>query len=523
MARLDVLAVDDEGDAHGQAVIEELLALGLRAARYNLADLNRHLIIVRPGVVDLVIDGHDYQVTAATTVWWRRQGWADISHLDDEEAQLAHDEGPHILRGALQSAGVRWVDDPSVVDRAELKLFQLQAASNLGIRVPDSVATNDLAAARQFTAARPCVAKALSPGFGITPYTDTVTNEDLDRVAQLPALLQEEVTASADLRVVVIGSSAWVWRRLRDGTVLDWRAEDASGSDFRVTGDPEVLNHACQVTSALGLTMSVQDWLETDSGPVFLESNAQGNWMFLNGARAIVAPALAQHIASRGQSDSGHWPPAWKRMLYDFLPKGLAPNYDGARAPRFSDPAWAREVAARPGAVDVVRRAADEASSGAVVAEGKASRLVQVSLSVLTIAFVVGGIQLPMAIEEHSLWWLMVLPVSCAVVCLTISAFQALQADRVGFYDCPSGESLAALGVADPVARIVAEEEIGRQYAQWTSDHKHTDLMQARAWFTRGLTALILAAILMLTLLLTLRDVPTDTCDAICSNGTEEG
>ena len=522
MARLDVLTVDDEGDAHGQAVIEELLALGLSAARYNLTDLNRHPIIVRTGVVDLVIDEHDYQITAATTVWWRRQGWADVSHLDDEEAQLAHDEGPHILRGALQSAGVRWVDDPSVVDRAELKLFQLQAASNLGIRVPDSAATNDPAAARRFATTGSCVAKALSPGFGITPYTDTVTNEDLDRVAQLPALLQEEVTASADLRVVVIGTSAWMWRRPRHGTVLDWRAEDASGSDFQAIRDPEVLNHACQVTSALGLTVSVQDWLETDGGPVFLESNAQGNWIFLNGARAIVAPALAQHLAGRDQSDSGHWPPVWKRMLYDFLPKGLAPNYDGAKAPRFSEPAWAREVAARPGAVDVVRRAADEASSGAAVAEGKASRLVQVSLSVLTLAFVVGGIQLPMAIEEHSLWWLMVLPVSCAVVCLTISAFQALQVDRVGFYDCPSGESLAALGVVDPVARIVAEEEIGRQQAQWTSDHKHTDLMQARAWFTRGLTALILAAILMLAPLLILREVPTDTCDAICSDRMEE-
>ena len=32
------------------------------------------------------------------------------------------------------------------------------------------------------------------------------------------------------------------------------------------------------------------------------------------------------------------------------------------------------------------------------------------------------------------------------------------------------------------------------QLAKWTSDKKHSDLMQARAWFSRGLAALIAAA-----------------------------
>ena len=522
MQRLDVLVVADEGDPHSEAVTDELRARNVCAARYNLADLNRHLIVVRPGVADLVIEERRFQITAATTVWWRRQGVVATSHLDADEAQLARDEGPHILRGALQSAAVRWVDDPAVIDRAELKLFQLQAAAKLGVRVPDSTATNDPDAARQFRAAKPCVAKALSPGFGITPYTDRVMEEDIDLLANLPALLQEEITATADLRVVVVGGSAWVWRRPR-GDMLDWRAEDAGGSEFDMAEDDQVLDHARQITFALGLTMSVQDWLETDAGPVFLESNAQGNWLFLRDARTMVAPALAQHLVGMTEPDSGLWPPPWKRMLYDFLPKKLAPRHDGARAPHLFEPAWACEAAARPGAVEVARSAADEASSGAAVAEAKASRLVQVSLSVLTLAFVVGGLQLRTTASLDLPWMLlMAAPILAAALCLTTSTFQALQIDRVGFYHRPSGESLSALGVVDPVARIVAEEEKGRQYAQWTSDHKHTDLMQARAWFTRGLAALILAAILMLIAWLGLHDVPAGTCDDICPDTIEE-
>jgi hypothetical protein len=50
------------------------------------------------------------------------------------------------------------------------------------------------------------------------------------------------------------------------------------------------------MSAALGLSMSVQDWLVSDRGPVFLESNAQGAWLFLSGSDQLVTPAVAQHL-----------------------------------------------------------------------------------------------------------------------------------------------------------------------------------------------------------------------------------
>ena len=500
--------VDSETDPHGQTVIGELLNLDVRAVRYNLEDLRRHLIAIRPGVIDLVTPEHCYQVTSATTVWWRRQGWIDVSDLDDEEAQLALDEGPHILQGCLHAAGVRWVDDPGVVDQAELKLFQLRVASRLGIRVPASLATNDPRLARDFAVDRSCVVKPLSPGLGIAPYTERVTDDDFDLLSRFPALIQEEVSATADLRVVIIGRDAWIWRRPRSHSTLDWRAEDRSGSGFtKANGheeDRELLDCARQLTSALGLSMAVQDWLETEDGPVFLESNAQGNWLFLEGAKETVAPRLAQYLAQRPEEDKGVWPSPWKRFKDDFRPKEdlrwwkSPPAKDGTEAPEVFEPAWLYEVATRPGALEVARRANDQASESAKAAETKANRQVQISLSVLTLAFVVGRIQLGLVVNKHWLWMLTLIVVLYAIASLAISAFQALQVDRVGSYHVPSGQSLAALGAKDPVPTILAKEERGRRWATWTSEHKHSDLMQARAWFTRGLATLILAAVVML-------------------------
>ena len=243
----------------------------------------------------------------------------------------------------------------------------------------------------------------------------------------------------------------------------------------------------------------------------FSNQMRRGNWLFLEGARTTVAPALARYLAGQAALDDGYWPSPMESIRYDFQSNKESPDNDGARAPRFSEPVWICEVAARPGAVDVARRAADQASSGAAVAEAKANRLVQISLSVLALAFVVGRLQLGLVVDQPLLLLCTLAPVLLAVGFLSMSAFQALQIDRVGFYNYPKAESLAALGARDPVAKILAEEEKGRQWAKWTSEKKQTALMQARAWFTRGLVVLILAAVVMLVSWWFLHDVPTAT------------
>jgi hypothetical protein len=118
-------------------------------------------------------------------------------------------------------------------------------------------------------------------------------------VQALPTLLQELVPATSDLRVVVIGTRGWVWRRPREPGMIDWRQIDPGGDGFELVEDAALAKQAVAMTKALKLTMSVQDWLEIPGGPVFLESNAQGAWLFLRRSDEIVVPALAEHLNSR--------------------------------------------------------------------------------------------------------------------------------------------------------------------------------------------------------------------------------
>jgi hypothetical protein len=254
------------------------------------------------------------------------------------------------------------------------------------------------------------------------------------------------------------------------------------------------------VTSALRLTTSVQDWLETADAPVFLEANPQGRWLFLPGADEVVAPALADHLCSTRQARPGTWPRAFQRVASDFRSKANAPTADGVVAPTYAEPTWLDEVSSRPGSLDVARRAHDGAADAAKTAEDKANRLVQVTLALLTVTLALGAFQLKFALDRSWVWLWSALPVTLALAFLALAAFEALQIDRVGMYIGPKPEHLVNLGSRSPEALLLAREEEGRRMAQWTSDNKHRDLMQARAWFTRGLAALLCAGVLAATL-----------------------
>jgi hypothetical protein len=295
---VDVLLVARPGDRHADAVAGELTRCGAAVARTSLDRLRTTPLTWQPGQ-PLLLTERDATVAvdAGTTAWWRRPGRVGTGDLGPDEAGLAQAEGTAILQGSLRAVVGRWVDPPPLVDAAEDKLYQLHTARSLSVAVPDTLVTSDPAVARAFAAGGPVLAKAVSTGSGITPFTDTVTAGQLELVAACPVLLQRHVLAAADLRVITVGMEVLTWSRPRVAAEpLDWRLADPAGCGFRPCPAEAVAPAARRIAGQLALTFSVQDWLATADGPVFLEVNPQGQWLFLDGADRLVVPALAGHL-----------------------------------------------------------------------------------------------------------------------------------------------------------------------------------------------------------------------------------
>jgi hypothetical protein len=123
--RVDVVLVADVGDPHQLCVDAQLQALGARTLRLNLSDFVSRTLVSRIGALDVAEGTNWSRVDHATTVWWFRPGQAHVEEgTAADEAQLIADEAPAVLIGSFRAAGVRWVDDPDVIRRAEWKLSE---------------------------------------------------------------------------------------------------------------------------------------------------------------------------------------------------------------------------------------------------------------------------------------------------------------------------------------------------------------------------------------------------------------
>jgi glutathione synthase/RimK-type ligase-like ATP-grasp enzyme len=263
----------------------------------NIGDLARwELSSDLTGRVQLLGDAHA-TVEAGSTIWWRRPGWLYTSDMASDEAHMAEAEAWTLFTGLLRSSDARTIDPPMTIAAAEDKLHQIRVARALGLMTPETLVTSSPADASAFTRRGPTLAKSASSGPGLAPHVDSVGQDALDLVRRVPVLLQRATPAIADVRIVTVRDSAYVWRRERSAQdPWDWRAVDPDGHGFRPSNDEASSVGAVQIARALGLTFSVQDWLAAERDSVFLEVNPQGQWLFLDRSVSIVAPALARHL-----------------------------------------------------------------------------------------------------------------------------------------------------------------------------------------------------------------------------------
>lgn len=293
-----VVVVARPGDTHADVVGGELNRRRLRWTRISLNTLATNRLAWTPdGSCRVITPGGTVTIGPETTVWWRRPGWLESPTLAGCELALARDESNVLFPGVLVSIGPRWVDHPVSI-AAATKPVQLSLANKIGISAPEALITNDPEQARIFISGGPTVAKCVSTGPGLAPFVAQVPPNASELVATAPVLLQRLVDSDADLRIVTIGRNAMVWRRARSASEpLDWRQTDPAGKGFRPIDAPNGLaDAALSLAFGLGLSFSVQDWLETAQGNFFLEVNPQGQWLFLDQAADLVAPLLALHL-----------------------------------------------------------------------------------------------------------------------------------------------------------------------------------------------------------------------------------
>jgi len=199
----------------------------------------------------LLIDGESIPVDAITAIYLRLMDAAalpDIARLPLDSIERSHSRRLHeLLHCYADMAPGRVLNRPSDAASNHSKPFQAQAIRAAGFDIPETLITNDVAAAKEF------IERAWAEGghliyksvSGIRSIVRRVAKKDLerlDRIRWCPTQFQRFV-AGTDIRVHVVGGSALAAAIESEATDYRYAARD-------IGVEPEI--HACELDPDIG-------------------------------------------------------------------------------------------------------------------------------------------------------------------------------------------------------------------------------------------------------------------------------
>jgi len=298
-------------DLHAQAVRRGLDTFG---AEHLLLDTSRFpaetalTTYQEPGGpwrAEWVSEGRATDLADVGVLWWRRPQPFRL-HEEVTGAQdrgFAHGECAAAIAGLWSCLSTEWINDPDRDEAASRKMWQLQVAAELGLRVPSTCMTNSPQRARDFVAGQDST--VIFKSFSATPQTWRETRpvrdcdlELMDTVRFAPVIFQEFIPGGLDVRVTVVGDRVFPAeiRAGESGYEYDFRV-DTAHAPIRVHPLPEfVQQRVLRLMRRLGLHYGAIDLRRTPDGDyVFLEVNPAGQWLFVEIATGQpISDTLAQ-------------------------------------------------------------------------------------------------------------------------------------------------------------------------------------------------------------------------------------
>ena len=148
------------------------------------------------------------------------------------------------------------------------------------------------------------VAKSLSSGLTTTNRALFTTAVDVNKLhPEFPWYLQETIEAEYDTTVFICNGKAYAFQRSREDLKgLDWRAEQ-DFKDVRQWSLRELSSKEIIAVNALCKDLKVNwgriDFLESNGELIFLEYNANGQWVFLDYENKVgLVKEVCQYLTS---------------------------------------------------------------------------------------------------------------------------------------------------------------------------------------------------------------------------------
>jgi hypothetical protein len=304
-----ILIVAPPDDVHAVCVAQDLQKMG---KPFRLVDSSRLTEDARlnfqaggcSGSTWTCVEGQPVALETVDTVWHRRRFLPAVPapHAPGDQ-RFFEREWTELLSGVFASLDAAWfVNDPNR-QSAAVKPLQLRVAQRLGLRIPDTLITNDSIAAAAFVDKhrRRVVHKTLAAPRHRFLATKQWSESDRDALQSLvlaPTIFQESITDCRELRITVIGDQVFAAEFRPAVGLIDGRLDlETPYCPHRPPDD--VSRRLLALVRQLGLVFSTIDMKLTDDGEyVFLELNPMGQYLYVEILAGLsLSAAMAELLA----------------------------------------------------------------------------------------------------------------------------------------------------------------------------------------------------------------------------------
>lgn len=259
--------------------------------------------------------GTQHSIDEFSTLWWRRpyaaQRVIELAHSSRDESEVINNSARLHLEGLFRTGfRGRFINDPSAAQRAEHKLVQLHSAEAIGLRIPQTISTNDYDVVQSFfeQVAGDAIVKSHFNSATLQIKTSRLTRDMLANEASVrisPCIYQKFIPGTEHLRVVALKDRHQAVRFLSDE--VDSRI-DLSHRATPYILDANLEHKVFALLNELNLDFGVLDFKRDVSGALyFLEINQQGQFAFLDAvAGTSCLPMVTEFLLSSGPRDHAH-------------------------------------------------------------------------------------------------------------------------------------------------------------------------------------------------------------------------
>ncbi len=242
------------------------------------------------------------------SIYYRKPSFPNISEYDAKFHKMIQKDILTLIQGLIEAFNGTCLSKPSILYKAENKIYQLSVAKEVGFKLPKTLISNSSITAKKFCDNISSIVKPLSVGriyyknkLGIIQTNLVNDSYTFSNLELSPAYFQEYVSKDYEVRVTIIDNNVFA-AKIETNDKIDWRKYGSQNSYSLIKLPIEIEEGCLLMLNKLNLKFGAFDFIVNDDKYYFLEVNPNGQWYWIEEALGLnISDAVFNYLV-RGEN-----------------------------------------------------------------------------------------------------------------------------------------------------------------------------------------------------------------------------